>query len=70
MTGKEQKPVFELQLYLSPGIKRSGSRHIKTLSLPAVDERFEQVREAPERLKCVCQSPCPKGYPFDRGWEQ
>lgn len=46
MTGKEQKPVFELQLYLSPGIKRSGSRHIKTLSLPAVDERFEQVREA------------------------
>ena len=46
MIGKEQKPVFELQLYLPPEIKRSGSRHIETLSLPATDERFEQVREA------------------------
>ena len=46
MTGKEQKPVFELQMYLPPEIKRSGSRHIETLSLPATDERFEQVREA------------------------
>ena len=46
MTGREQKPVFELQLYLPSEIKRSGSRHIETLSLPAADERFEQVREA------------------------
>ena len=45
MTGKEQKPVFELQLYLPPAIKKSGRRHIEILSLPAADECFEQVRK-------------------------
>ena len=45
MKNKDPQAVFELKLFLSYELKCSGYRCSETISLPATEERLEEIRK-------------------------